>query len=176
MKRRTIDLIRVFVKPGDRRLGRLTAGNLVVRCALGRTGTTRMKREGDGATPLGTFELGQAFYRADRGGRPQTLLMLVPIRPDDGWCEEPTARSYNRHVRLSPSLGADRLKREDHLYDVIVEITYNARPRVRGRGSAIFLHMARLGLAPTAGCVAVRPGDMRKLLPLIGPSTRIEIV
>ena len=65
--------------------------------------------------------------------------------------------------------------RDDHLYDFIVEIDHNTRPRVAGRGSAVFLHLARPNGSPTAGCVAFRAEDLRRLLTRLGPGTRIAI-
>ena len=103
------------------------------------------------------------------------MLPTRIIRRGDAWCEDPSSRHYNRPVRLADGEAGDRLARQDHLYDFIVEIDHNARPRVTRRGSAVFLHLARAGLAPTAGCVAMTPVAMRRLLARLGPSTVIEI-
>jgi L,D-peptidoglycan transpeptidase YkuD (ErfK/YbiS/YcfS/YnhG family) len=67
------------------------------------------------------------------------------------------------------------LWRPDALYDLVVEIDHNTRPRLRGRGSAIFIHIARPGLGPTAGCVALPPPALRRLLARLSPKTRITI-
>ena len=96
--------------------------------------------------------------------RPRTRFPLRAIRADDGWCEDPADRNYNRLVTLSPRSGADRLTRDDTLYDLILVLGYNDRPRVRGRGSAIFVHLARPGYAPTAGCIALSRHDLLRLL------------
>jgi len=176
MPRRYLDLIRVHRRPLDHRKGRLVAGTLVIPCALGRSGTAARKREGDGASPVGRFPLLQAFYRADRGPRPRTGLTLRRIRPRDGWCDDPRDRRYNRPVPLPCGSSHEGLWRGDHLYDVVVDIAWNRGPVVRGRGSAIFLHLARPGFEPTAGCVAVDKRMIRRLLERIGPRTRIEIV
>jgi L,D-peptidoglycan transpeptidase YkuD (ErfK/YbiS/YcfS/YnhG family) len=93
----------------------------------------------------------------------------------DGWCEEPSDRHYNRPVRLDHGNDGDRLAREDHLYDFIIEIDQNTRPRIAGRGSAVFLHLARPKFAPTAGCVAMTKPAMLRLLARIGPKTKIVI-
>jgi L,D-peptidoglycan transpeptidase YkuD (ErfK/YbiS/YcfS/YnhG family) len=123
-----------------------------------------LKREGDGGTPLGCFPARQVLYRADRMRRPRTTLPLRAIGEYDGWCEDPADRNYNRLVRLSAASSADRLKRDDHLYDLVLVLGYNDRPRVRGRGSAIFMHLARPGFAPTAGCIALERRDLLMLL------------
>ena len=176
MKRATLDVIRVYRSPIDHRRGRIRAGSLTIPCVLGRGGTTRSKREGDGATPLGRFRLLGCFYRADRGPRPRTRLPQAAIRPADGWCDDPADRRYNRPVRLPYPARHERLWREDHVYDVVLDIAWNRGPIVRGRGSAIFLHLARADLGPTEGCVAVPPRMARRLLQRIGPDTRIEII
>jgi L,D-peptidoglycan transpeptidase YkuD (ErfK/YbiS/YcfS/YnhG family) len=176
MKRATLDLIRVYRSPIDHRRGRIVAGPLTIPCALGRGGTTRFKREGDGATPAGRLRLLGCFFRSDRGRRPPARLPMATIRPEDGWCDDPDDRRYNRPVRLPYPARHERLWRDDHLYDVVVDLGWNRGPVTRGRGSAIFLHLARPDLAPTEGCVAVSPHMARRLLQKIGPNTRIEIV
>jgi L,D-peptidoglycan transpeptidase YkuD (ErfK/YbiS/YcfS/YnhG family) len=176
MKRSYVDLIRVHRSALDHRRGRLEAGNLVLPCALGRSGTRRDKREGDGASPVGRLRLLQAFYRADRGPRPRTGLKLRRIRPQDGWSDDPQDRRYNRLVPLPCPTSHEKMWRDDHLYDVVLDIAWNRGPIVKQRGSAIFLHLARPGFTPTEGCVAVDRRMIRRLLERIGPRTRIEIV
>lgn len=133
-------------------------------CALGRGGIKSRKREGDGATPRGKFALLGGRYRLDRFQRLAAPLPLLPIKPLDGWCDAPGDRNYNRPVRHPYLASAEQLWREDGLYDVLVVLDYNIRPRGRGRGSAIFLHVAREGFEPTEGCVALRKRDLRLLL------------
>jgi L,D-peptidoglycan transpeptidase YkuD (ErfK/YbiS/YcfS/YnhG family) len=162
-------------KPGDPRRGWLTAGPLVLPVALGRGGIKANKREGDGGTPRGIFRPKRLWWRGERHRRPATALPVQRIRLDDGWCEDPTDRHYNRPVKVPPASKADRLARADALYDFIVEIDHNARPRVAGRGSAVFIHVARPGFAPTAGCVALTTSALRHLLARLGPRTRITI-
>lgn len=133
----------------------LLSGGLAMPCALGRSGCRARKREGDGATPIGRWRLLQVLYRPDRVQRPRTRLPVRAIRPRDGWCDAPADRNYNRAVRLPYPASAERLWREDNLYDVVVVLAYNIHPRTLRRGSAIFMHVARPGLAPTEGCVAL---------------------
>ena len=149
--------------PGNPREGRLGLAHAVVRVALGRSGIKALKREGDGSTPLGRFAIREVLYRADRLPRPRTKLPVRAIRAGDAWCEDPGDRSYNRLVRASSRPGIDPLMREDHLYDLVVVLGYNDRPRVKGRGSAIFVHLARPGYTPTAGCIALSRTDLLAL-------------
>jgi L,D-peptidoglycan transpeptidase YkuD (ErfK/YbiS/YcfS/YnhG family) len=173
--RRTFGTICVRTAPGRRTRGWLTAGPHAIPVALGRGGIVANKREGDGGTPRGTFHPVRLWWRADRNPRPATPLAVRRIRPVDTWCEDPADRRYNRPVEVAQGRAGDRLRRDDHLYDFIVEIDHNTRPRIAGRGSAVFLHLARPGLAPTAGCVAMPRGRLRQLLKNLGRRTRIII-
>jgi L,D-peptidoglycan transpeptidase YkuD (ErfK/YbiS/YcfS/YnhG family) len=162
-------------KPAQASRAVLVAGPLLLPAALGRGGIKANKREGDGATPRGTFRLKQLWWRADRHPRPATLLPVRQIHAADGWCEDPRDRHYNQPVTIAPQSNADRLRRQDNLYDFIIEIDHNTRPRVAGRGSAVFIHVARAGFAPTAGCIALKFGTLRRLLARLGPRTRITV-
>ena len=168
-------IIHVRARPAQKSRGILVAGTLAIPVALGRGGIKANKREGDGATPRGTFRLKRLWWRADRHPRPATLLPVRRIMPDDGWCEDPSDRHYNSHIKVPPKSKADRLARKDDLYDFIVEIDHNTQPRVAGRGSAVFIHVARPGFAPTAGCVAFSSSSLRRLLARLGPRTKIMV-
>lgn len=167
--------IRVIRRPGCPRRGVLIAGGLTLPCALGRGGVSSKKREGDGATPRATLLPLQAFYRADHGQRPRSALPLKPIRAGDGWCDGPGDRNYNRAVRLPYRASCETMMRSDALYDIVVDLDWNRRPAVAGRGSAIFMHAARPGFLPTEGCIALPIAALRRLLPRLGPHTRITI-
>jgi len=167
----------VFVRraPKNRSEARVALGHEVRRAALGRGGIRAVKREGDGATPRGRFSVRQVFYRADRGPRPRTRLPVRAIRHHDGWCDDPANRNYNRLVRLPSRRSAEGLKRADPLYDLVLVLGYNDCPRVRGRGSAIFVHLARPGFTPTDGCIALSRRDLTMLLSRLGPQSAIVV-
>ena len=170
-----LSAIRIHAAAGDPRRGWLVAGGQTIPVALGRGGIRANKREGDGGTPKGIFRPRQLWWRADRHPRPRTFLPIRAIRPDDAWCEDPRSRHYNQPIRLDPGRDGDRLMRDDALYDFIIEIDHNTSPRVAGRGSAVFLHLARQNFAPTAGCVAMTKSAMLHLLARLGPETQIVI-
>jgi L,D-peptidoglycan transpeptidase YkuD (ErfK/YbiS/YcfS/YnhG family) len=167
--------MRVRSRPGHRSKGWLIAGPRTIPVALGRTGIKANKREGDGATPVGRFHPLRVWWRADRLPRPRTLLPVRPIAPGDAWCEDPADSRYNRPFRRGPQEVGDRLQRMDSLYDVIIEIDHNTRPRIAGRGSAVFIHVARKGFGPTAGCVALRRSDLLWLVARLSQRTEINI-
>jgi L,D-peptidoglycan transpeptidase YkuD (ErfK/YbiS/YcfS/YnhG family) len=167
--------IHVSRRPGRRSQGILRAGGFVVPVALGRSGVRANKREGDGGTPAGRFRMLRLWWRADRLPRLISRLPARRIGRSDAWCENPSDRLYNQPFQRSADEPGDRLWRNDGLYDIFVEIDHNTRPRAAGRGSAVFIHVARPGLAPTAGCIAMRRSDLLQLLRRLGPKNRIII-
>jgi len=130
------------------------------RAAIGPAGIATKGGEGDNITPRGRFPVREIFYRPDRVPAPRTALPLRKIAPDDGWCDTPDDPKYNRLVKLPYPAGAERMWREDHLYDLLAVLGYNDDPVVPGKGSAIFLHMAKPGYLPTQGCVALAYDDL----------------
>ena len=162
---RRLSLLRVRPLAGDKARGWLTAGPFRIPCALGPAGIVRIKREGDKGTPAGRFRLLWGYFRPDRTTLRAAGAPLKPLRRDQGWCEDPSSPRYNRPVRLPARDCTDRMWREDHLYDLTFVLDQNFSRRAKGCGSAIFFHLARPGLTPTAGCVAISAADMRKLAP-----------
>jgi L,D-peptidoglycan transpeptidase YkuD (ErfK/YbiS/YcfS/YnhG family) len=139
-------------------------GGLRLRCALGRGGVRRDKREGDGATPAGSWAMRRLLYRADRVALPQSALPASAIGQEDGWCDAPEDRNYNLPIRLPYSASAETLYRRDGVYDLVVPLGYNDAPVAAGAGSAIFLHVAQPDFAPTEGCVALALTDLLTVL------------
>jgi len=148
-----------------------------VRCALGRGGVVpaALKREGDGSSPAGAWPLRRVLYRPDRGPPPTTGLPIQPIEPGDGWCDDPADPNYNRPVQLPYPASAEHLWREDGVYDLVVVLGHNDDPVAPGKGSAIFLHLARPDFEPTEGCVALARSDLETLLALARPGDALEI-
>ncbi len=171
----TPTILRVRPLPGRPQRGLLTGAGLTLPCALGRSGLTRFKREGDGATPVARMAILSGRYRIDRGLPVPAPVALVPIRRDDGWCDDAGDGRYNRPVHLPCRASHERLARDDGLYDLVFVLDWNIRRRGLGRGSAIFFHCARETLEPTAGCVALRIADMRRLLPRLGRNTVLVV-
>ncbi|MCP9230913.1 L,D-transpeptidase [Mesorhizobium sp. LMG 17147] len=170
-------VLTVRARPGHASQGFLQAGKLVFPCALGHGGISAAKREGDGATPLASMRILSGYFRGDRfaGGR-RTRLAMTPIGRDLGWCEVPGDRNYNRPVKIPYGASHERMLRTDDLYDACLVLDWNIVPRRRGRGSAIFFHLARPGLTPTQGCVAVTARTMARLLPLLSERTVVRVV
>lgn len=157
---------------------RLRFGETVYRCAIGKNGLVNAdeKREGDHQTPRGSYSLRACYYRADRLAEPpKTALPLVEIRETMGWCDDPAHPRYNQLVRLPFDASHENLWREDDCYDLIVPIGYNDEPIVAGRGSAIFMHIAKPDYSGTEGCVALSKADLLEVLSKITPESYIHI-
>ena len=164
------------VYPLERSRGILRFEDREYPCALGCNDVQNTKREGDGATPAGIFFLRQVFYRADRLPPPTSGLPVRVPGPNDGWCDDPGHRDYNRFVRLPFEASHEALWREDNLYDVIVVVGHNDDPPHPGLGSAIFIHCATKDFAPTQGCVVLAREALVELLPRLAPDIALHIM
>ena len=145
------------------------------RAAIGPGGIGIKGGEGDGITPCGSFPAREIFYRADRIAKPVTALPLHAIRKDDGWCDAPDDPGYNRLVKLPYPASTETLWREDHLYDLVAVLGYNDDPVVPGKGSAIFLHLARADFSATHGCVALAQSDWLAAIAQLEPGDQVVI-
>lgn len=168
----TTDLV---VRPTEQNAAEAIFGARVWPCAIGPAGIVADKAEGDGATPVGRFPIRRVLYRADRLPPPQTGLPVAALDPNDGWCDDPADPRYNRPVRLPYAASHERLWREDGVYDLIVVLGHNDDPPVPGRGSAVFLHIARADYAPTEGCVALSRDHLLTFLRLAGPDAAVRV-
>lgn len=165
----------VRAKPGDPSKGLLVAGNTVFPCALGRSGISSGKREGDGATPLGPMRLVSGYFRGDHVAGRRTRLPMKPIAANLGWCDRADDRNYNRPVKMPYAASHEEMHRKDRLYDYCLVLDWNVTTRRRGKGSAIFLHLAKPGFTPTEGCVAVTASAMARLLPKLTSRTVLDV-
>lgn len=145
------------------------------KCALGKNGVSLNKMEGDGKTPSGSFPLRKVFYRKDRLNEPKTKLPTEEIKENYGWCDDPKDPNYNKLVKLPHYASHEKLWRDDNIYDVIVTIGYNDDPPIPGKGSAIFLHIARPEFTPTDGCIALNLNELLEILESITLNTEICI-
>ena len=157
--------------------GKFSGNGLTCQCALGRGGVVgaAQKREGDGTSPQGVWQMKRVFYRPDRLARPETHLPVVPLRATDGWCDAPDHPLYNRPVTLPFEASHEKLWRDDHVYDLIVELDHNSDPVVPARGSAVFFHLAHDDYRPTEGCVAISREHMLQVLQNSSEETSIKI-
>ena len=146
-----------------------------LKCSIGKSGITNSKKEGDLATPKGIFKLGLLYYRKDRNKSLKSKLKKRVIKKNMGWCNDIKSKKYNQEIHFPFKYGAEKLYRKDKIYDIFVNIKYNHSPIVKGKGSAIFLHLSNKNYKATKGCVAILKKDFLKILPLINRNTKISI-
>ena len=145
-------------------------------CAIGKNGTTVTKKEGDGCTPLGEYSLGRIYFREDKVVLPHVKLPQVVINKNMGWCDDINSDDYNKAISFPFEYSAERLHRSDDIYDIVCVIEYNSNPIIKGKGSAIFMHVARDNYAGTQGCIALRKEHLITILSQANLQTQINII
>mgnify|MGYP001164911969 CR=1 FL=1 len=147
-----------------------------LKCSVGKCGIKKLKKEGDLATPKGLFKLGLLYYRNDRNKKLKTTLKKRIIKKNMGWCDDVKSKKYNKEICFPFKYNAEKLYRRSNIYDLFINIKYNHFPVRKGKGSAIFLHLANKKYKPTKGCVAIQKKDFLKILPKINKRTKISII
>jgi L,D-peptidoglycan transpeptidase YkuD (ErfK/YbiS/YcfS/YnhG family) len=155
--------------------GYLKYKNFKFRCALGKNGIKKKLKEGDNITPKGKFKLTKIYYRPDKIKKIKSSIKKVKIKKNMGWCNDPKSNFYNRQIKLPSKFGYEKLYRKDRIYDLLVVLSYNTKPVVKNKGSAIFMHIAKKNYKSTAGCIALKKFDLIKLLQIVKKNTKIKI-
>ena len=146
-----------------------------LKCSIGKSGLTHFKKEGDLATPKGCFKLGLLYYRKDRIKLPKYAIKKRIIKKNMGWCNDIRSKKYNQEISFPFKYRAEKLYRKENIYDIFINIKYNHFPIVKGKGSAIFLHLSKKKYKSTSGCIGIKRRDLLKILPLINAKTKILI-
>ncbi len=168
--------VTVRTAPRDRKRAIVSFKGITLQAAIGRSGVTAFKREGDGGTPIASMKLISGFSRGERVRLPQTRLSMRRIGEDMLWCDEPKHAAYNRLVKAPFKPSHEEMKRADGLYDICLVMDWNITCRKRYGGSAIFFHLIKPGYQPTAGCIAVSPCDMKRILPYLRKGTVVRMM
>ena len=155
--------------------GELHFNNKIYKCAIGKNGIKEKKQEGDGCTPEGTYSLGPLYYRSDRIKKFKTYFKPIPLEKDMFWSDHPQSEHYNKFIRFKDS-SCESLYKENHTYDIILVINYNISPIIKGKGSAIFLHLAKKDFSPTSGCIALKKKCLLEILERLDVNYKIRIV
>ncbi|WP_047466262.1 L,D-transpeptidase [Rhizobium rhizogenes] len=174
--RRTASAIVVRPAPGKPTRALVQFGPLTIRAAIGRSGRSTLKREGDGATPIASMKLLYGFTRGDHVRFLRTPLPMRRIHKDMLWCDEPEDANYNRLVKAPFKPSHEEMRRHDGLYDICLVLDWNIGSRRRHRGSAIFFHLIKPGYEPTAGCIAVDLRDMRRIIGFLRKGTTVRVL
>ena len=155
--------------------GYLKYKNFKFRCALGKNGVKKKLKEGDFITPKGKYKLIKIYYRPDRIKKINSPLKKVRIKKNMGWCDDVNSKYYNKQIKINDKISHERLYRKDSLYDILVVLNYNLNPIIRGKGSAIFLHVAKKNYSKTQGCIALKRNELLNLVSKIKKNTQIRI-
>tara|TARA_B100000959_G_scaffold55959_1_gene58365 strand:- start:68 stop:559 length:492 start_codon:yes stop_codon:yes gene_type:complete len=147
-----------------------------LKCCVGKSGIKKVKKEGDLATPKGTFKLGLLYYRRDRIKLPKCKVKKKIIKKNMGWCNDSRSNKYNRQINFPYNYSSEKLYKKENVYDLFLLIKYNTTPVIKKKGSAIFLHIAKKNYQPTQGCIAISKKNFIKILPLINRKTKITII
>ena len=158
-----------------KKTGYLKYKNLKFRCAIGKAGIKKKKEEGDNITPQGTFNINKIYYRPDKIKNINTSIKKIKIKKNIGWCDDPDSKFYNKEIKLPCKFNHEKLYRHDNLYDLILVLNYNTNPIIKNKGSAIFIHIAKNSYKNTKGCIALKKGDLIKLVSQIKKNTKIKI-
>ncbi|MGM0629432.1 MAG: L,D-transpeptidase family protein [Patescibacteria group bacterium] len=154
-------------------LGELIFKNRKYKVAIGKNGVAKNKEEGDGKTPIGCFKMRKILYRKDKVKIPKSPLSVREIQGDDGWSDDSSSPNYNELIKLPSNESHEVLWREDGVYDLIVPLGYNDIDTVPGKGSAIFMHIAKPEFTPTEGCIALLKEDLLEILKNISKDTLV---
>jgi len=146
-----------------------------IKCSIGKNGTTFLKKEGDLSTPKGFFKIGILYYRKDRIKLNKCKIRKKIIQKNMGWCDDIKSKKYNREIHFPFKYSAEKLHINKKNYDILINIKYNYSPVIKGKGSAIFLHLTNKKYKPTKGCIAILKKDFMKILPSINKNTKILI-
>jgi L,D-peptidoglycan transpeptidase YkuD (ErfK/YbiS/YcfS/YnhG family) len=158
-----------------KKTGYLQYKNLKFRCALGKAGIKKKKKEGDNVTPKGTFKITKMYYRQDKIKNITSLIKKIKIKNNMGWCDDPNSIHYNKQIKLPNKFSHEKLYRKDNLYDLFLVLNYNTNPVIKNKGSAIFLHITNNSYKKTKGCIALKRGDLIQLVSKIRKNTKIKI-
>ena len=148
---------------------------LKFRCALGRAGISKKMTEGDNITPKGIYKIVKIYYREDRIRNITSGLKLIKIKNNMGWCDDVRSNYYNKQIKINKKISHEKLYRKDNVYDIVVVLNYNLNPIIKGKGSAIFLHVAKKNYNKTQGCIALKKSELLNLVSKIKKNTQIRI-
>jgi len=149
--------------------------DLKFKCALGKAGIRKKKKEGDNITPKGIYKIIKIYYRDDRIKKISSKFKLIKITKNMGWCDDPKSKKYNQLIKLPNRYSHEKFFKNDNSYDLIIILNYNINPIIKNKGSAIFIHIAKKNYKSTAGCIALKKNDLLKLIKIIDTNTKIFI-
>ena len=137
-----------------------------VKCAVGKRGIGIKKKEGDFITPIGKIKILFMLY---------PKINKFPIKKNMAWCNEPNSKSYNKLIYLPSEYKYEKLYRKENTYDIILVLNFNRSPIKAGKGSAIFVHVAKKNYKQTEGCIALEKKNLKRIIEKINKKTIFEV-
>ena len=153
---------------------KLTISSFELKCSIGSGGINRNKKEGDKCTPRGIFKLGNLYWRPDRVKKPKTALKCIAIKKNMKWCDDQNSKFYNKEFKKNMKVSHEKLFRKDFKYNYFILIEYNYKKVIKGKGSAIFIHLTK-NYNPTLGCIALKENDFLVLAKILNKKTKINL-
>ena len=154
----------------------LIFNNYRIKCAIGKRGIGKKRKEGDLITPKGTFKTKFILFRKDRIKKIKTSLKKYEITKNMGWCDDIKSKEYNKLIKIPFKFKFERLFRKDNIYDIILVLNYNMNPIKKNRGSATFIHISRKNYKSTKGCIAIKKVQLLQILKDIKKNTKVKII
>ena len=147
-----------------------------LKCCIGKAGIRKNRVEGDKTTPIGTFKLGDLYYRKDRNYKIVTNFKKIAIKNTMGWCNDSSSIYYNRLINIQKlkKISYEKLYRNDYKYDFLIPIHFNYYKTKKYKGSAIFIHLTK-NYKGTSGCIGLKKKDFLVLLKIVTKNSKIII-
>ena len=146
------------------------------KCAIGKRGINNKRKEGDLITPKGIYKIKYILYRKDRVKNIQTKIRKIVIKKNMGWCNDPKSKKYNKLIKLPSLYSYEKLYKKENIYDIILVLSYNMKPIIKNKGSAIFIHVSNRNYKKTEGCVALKKTHLLKILKVLKKNTSVKIM
>jgi L,D-peptidoglycan transpeptidase YkuD (ErfK/YbiS/YcfS/YnhG family) len=147
-----------------------------IEAGIGKNGFAlpNQKVEGDGKSPTGIFRLGKLFSYEKQF---HTLLENQQTTKDDKWIDDVNSPDYNKHIiGTTNAKSYENLLLNTDVYKYCTVIEYNTNPVVKGKGSAIFFHLALKPASFTSGCVAINEEYMKLMVNWLNPKQNPTII
>ena len=174
---KNLNSTQVTIRTFEKRKGEWRRAYAAMKGIVGKNGLSKNKREGDGKSPIGMYSFGTAF-----GSQSKPANLKLPYKKStkyDYWIDDVKSKDYNKWVTYKGNpqkkwKSFERMNNELYKYGVV--INYNTNPILKGKGSAIFLHIWRNEKGVTAGCVATSEKNLLTILKWIDPKKNTHMI
>ncbi|MFC1490715.1 L,D-transpeptidase [Candidatus Latescibacterota bacterium] len=133
-----------------------------------------VKKEGDGRSPKGAFDILRAYGYQDyiRVKFPYEVTTPDLICIDDSQSEYYNMVLSDEQLENGNDVSHEKMLREDDLYKYAILVGHNTESPVKDAGSCIFLHVWGGEESFTAGCTAMSEANIIKVLSWLDPDKK----